>query len=864
MVTPPPPHLCNVLERLHDAVPAGSEWKACCPAHDDRKASLTVGLGDTGKVVLHCHAGCSFEAILSALGLTAEELRGETSWQMSPPHQTRSKSSSASASPATPRRLVAAYDYMDESGTLLFQALRYDPKDFRQRRPDGAGGWIYNLQDVRRVLYRLPELLAGIQGGETVFLVEGEKDADTLRSLGLCATCNPQGAGKWRPEYSEALRGAKVVLLPDNDDPGRSHVAKAGASLQGVAASIQLLELPNLPEKGDVSDWLTAGGTKDALVELGSVAPPFEAKPKRSEKPSRGQRRGGAGGGEDEEPSTAQQLVLIGRQAERFRSIGDDQAFARFSIGQAKNGGPAPHRETWPIRSRAFREWLARQFYEETERVPNSQATEDALRVLEGDCRFEGEGHTMEVRVALDPQDRQTVWIDLADDCWRALRVTSSGWQVVNDPPILFRRYGLANPQAVPISGGSIERLRDYLNIRDEEAWVQLVVWLVASFLPHIAHPVLVVHGEQGCAKSTLMRLLSALIDPSKTPLRVEPRDVGEWVQSGQHSWLITLDNVSKLPPWLSDAICRAVTGEGFTKRQLYTDGEDVIITFRRVVALTGIEVVAQRADLLDRSILLALSPILPDKRRSETDVLNDFEQARPALLGALLDILSKVLAILPGVKLDRLPRMADFARVGVAVERALGWPEDTFLRAYAANVAAQHEEALEASPFALALRTFMQNRQEWTGTATDLLKVLEPFRSASDAAREWPKNGRGASGQLKRLAPNLRAIGLDYYQHRNESARQFTLHKIALAESAGNFASGSSFASFRSQNSMTQMTQSGFSMTQMTQNEAEMTQMRDRQAFASCPFRSQNDANDANDATEPYLSDEDEEEEII
>ena len=835
-----PAHLERVLSRLQGVKPTDSGWQALCPAHDDRKASLTVSLGDDGRILLYCHAGCDFEKVRAATGLTLEELRMPSATSGS------FRGDSPVAKPSGPRSLVATYDYRDEQGVLLFQALRYDPKGFSQRRPDGTGGWINDVQGVRRVLYRLPELLAGIERGETVYLVEGEKDVENLRTHGLCATCNAGGAGKWRPEYSKALRGAKVVLLPDNDEAGRAHVAKAGASLQGVAATIQMLALPNLPEKGDVSDWLAAGGTAAALVELVGAAPAFEPKQSGSEKPSRGPRRSG---GEDDEPSTAQQLVLIGRQTERFRSTGDDQAFARFTIA-GKTGGTLPHKETWPIRSRAFREWLARQFYEQTERVPNSQATEDALRVLEGDCRFEGEGHTLEVRVALDPQDRLTVWLDLADDGWRALRVTSSGWQIVNEPPILFRRYSLANPQAEPTSGGSIETLRDFLNIRDQDAWVQLVVWLVASLLPNIAHPVLVVHGEQGCAKSTLMRLLSALIDPSKTPLRVEPRDVGEWVQTGQHSWLITLDNVSKLPPWLSDAICRAVTGEGFTKRQLYTDGEDVIITFRRVMALTGIEVVAQRADLLDRSILLALSPILPDKRRSETNVLHDFEEARPAILGALLDILSKVLAILPSVKLERSPRMADFARVGVAVECVLGWPQDTFLRAYAANVAAQHEEALEASPFALALRTFMQDRQEWTGTATNLLKVLDEFKSAPDTARAWPKDGRGVSSQLKRLAPNLRAIGLDYSQHRSGSARQFTLYKIALPDGTGDFASQPSFASFRSQNDVTQ-TRDG-----VTQNEQ-------YSEFASRPIRSQDDDSDANDADEHDLSDE-EDEEII
>ena len=153
-----------------------------------------------------------------------------------------------------------------------------------------------------------------------------------------------------------------------------------------------------------------------------------------------------------------------------------------------------------------------------------------------------------------------------------------------------------------------------FLNLRDDNVWYLLVAWLVAALMPDIAHPVLVIHGEQGSAKSTMLRLLGSLVDPSKTPLRTEPRDIGEWVQIADHSHLVALDNVSHLPGWLSDAICRAVTGDGFTKRQLYSDNDDVILMFRRVIALTGIEVVAQRSDLLDRSILLPLIPIAPEQ----------------------------------------------------------------------------------------------------------------------------------------------------------------------------------------------------------------------------------------------------------
>jgi hypothetical protein len=183
------------------------------------------------------------------------------------------------------RRIVATYDYTDERGTLLYQVVRYDPKDFRQRRPDGKGGWTWSLGDVRRVLYRLPQLVESAADGRPVFIVEGEKDADNLAGLGLVATTCAMGAGKWRPEYGEALAGRSVVILPDNDEPGRAHAEAVLRALEPVAASVKVLRLAGLPPKGDVSDWLAAGGTKEELLTLAlrmecdDTAPPGDSPP---------------------------------------------------------------------------------------------------------------------------------------------------------------------------------------------------------------------------------------------------------------------------------------------------------------------------------------------------------------------------------------------------------------------------------------------------------------------------------------------------------------------------------------------------------------------------------------------------------
>jgi hypothetical protein len=238
----------------------GRETRFLCPAHDDHHPSARWNPEKKTWVCDACRVGGGWVDLSKRLGL-----------ELSPPISDR---------------IVARYPYHDEQGRLLFEVVRFDPKDFRQRRPDGAGGWAYSLNGTRRVLYNLPRVLAAVAAGETIWLVEGEKDGDTLIERGLVATTNPGGAGKWRDEYSETLRGARVVILPDNDDSGRQHAQKVAQHLQGVAAEVRILELQGLPEKGDVSDWIREReedgkdheSTRATLEYLASTAPVVSAR----------------------------------------------------------------------------------------------------------------------------------------------------------------------------------------------------------------------------------------------------------------------------------------------------------------------------------------------------------------------------------------------------------------------------------------------------------------------------------------------------------------------------------------------------------------------------------------------------------
>lgn len=223
-------------------------WECRCPAHDDRRASLSVAEGEGGRVLIRCHAGCGFADILAALDLKPADLFPDGPRRNGNGHRQQA-------------RIVATYPYTDANGKKVFEVVRFEPKDFRQRKPNGE----WNLRGVERVLYRLPAVLKTASEGGTVYLAEGEKDVDRLVGLGVCATTAPQGAGKWKPGYTDSLRGAEVVVLPDNDAAGEQHAEAVAKALHEAGVAVKVVRLPGLPAKGDVSDWLDAGGTLDQL-----------------------------------------------------------------------------------------------------------------------------------------------------------------------------------------------------------------------------------------------------------------------------------------------------------------------------------------------------------------------------------------------------------------------------------------------------------------------------------------------------------------------------------------------------------------------------------------------------------------------
>ena len=457
----------------------------------------------------------------------------------------------------------------------------------------------------------------------------------------------------------------------------------------------------------------------------------------------------------------AELLIALAEEATLFHTP-DRGAYADINV----NG----HRETWPVRKKDFKEWLSRQFYIATDGgAANSEAKQSALDVIEAKARFAAPERTIFTRVGgLDGK----LYLDLADERWRAIEISPTGWRIIDNPPVRFRRTGGMMALPDPQPGGSIESLRPFLNIQSTSDFVLIVAWMLAALRDDGPYPVLAVAGEQGSAKSTFSAMLRKLIDPNTTPLRTLPRNDQDLFIAATNGHILVFDNVSGLTPYISDTLSRLATGGGFAKRQLYTDGDEVLFNDDRPILLNGIDDVVTRPDLADRAIFITLPPILEEWRRPEKELLAAFEKERPQILGALLDAVVKGLKMLPQTRLTRHPRMADFALFVTACEPAL-WDEGTFERAYTANRDEAVDSVIEGDPVASAICSLMTGRAEWEGTVSELMDILsKEVGETVSQSKAWPASPRALSSRLIRAATVLRARGIDTVRIKTGHAR--------------------------------------------------------------------------------------------
>jgi hypothetical protein len=410
------------------------------------------------------------------------------------------------------------------------------------------------------------------------------------------------------------------------------------------------------------------------------------------------------------------------------------------------------------------------QFYLSAGHTISDRAISDALGVLEGKALHDGnEPEAVHLRVA---EHGGRIYLFLADQSHTVIEIDTEGWRVCPEPPVNFVKPKGMNAMPLPQKGGTFDLFRKYLNLSDTDL-VLALAWMTAALRPVGPYPVLNLNSEQGSGKTTATRVLKRLVDPTESEDRAEPRASKDMMIAANNEHVLAWDNLSHLPTWCSDALCRIATGSSSTFRKLFMDVDEIIIKVQRPQILNGIGEVATRADLLERSLMLRPRAIPKDKRRPEDGFWAEFEQDRAKLLGFLLTSVSTALRNLRQVTLLELPRMADFANWSVAAEPAWGIPEGSFLEAYQGNQAEAQDIALESSSVAQAVLAMIETEGCYTGQPQEALKKLatyaDPDGKVGDVPvffnrpPDWPRDGRGLTNELKRLAPVLRSYGIDY-----------------------------------------------------------------------------------------------------
>jgi hypothetical protein len=489
--------------------------------------------------------------------------------------------------------------------------------------------------------------------------------------------------------------------------------------------------------------------------------------------------------------SAATEVVELAELFEFFHDP-QDRPFARLEL----NG----HVEVWPVESAKFKKLVARMYYQQRKKAINRNALTDAITTLAGRACHDSKEEPVFMRVA---EHNESILIDLCDKQWRVVEVTPDGWQILDKSPVAFVRTGsmqsLPEPQR---EGGSIESLWELLNVTKEQRP------LVAGALLNFFHPdgpyfVLNFVGEQGTAKTCAARIVRQLVDPNENPLRSPPKEERDLIAQAASNRCVALDNLSSLPAWLSDAICRLSTGGGHSARTLYTDLEEISLAIKRPVILNGIEDVATRPDLAERALQIELEVIRDEKRISEKELWRRFDNQAPLIFSAILDGLICALRELPKItdRFKSLPRMADAALFATAGETAFGFKPGAFMAAYRRNLDEGAVASLEAHPVGLAILELLKKESEFSGAPAKLLEKLNGVVTEDQRhGRNWPANTRALGHCLRRLAPALRRAGIDYQRPRKAGQRIIQMRKVA--DKTSQTSSSSQATAFSSQGS--------------------------------------------------------------
>jgi hypothetical protein len=429
------------------------------------------------------------------------------------------------------------------------------------------------------------------------------------------------------------------------------------------------------------------------------------------------------------------------------------------------------HLEHHPLKAKAIRLWLSSLMYEQEGRSPGSQATQDAIAVLEGKALFEGQELEVYVRVA-PYEDR--VYVDLCSVDWNYVEIRANGWRIVKEAPVRFRRPKSMKPLPMPVPSGKWEDFRELINAADKCTWILIISWLIQAFWPKGPYAHLNFTGEQGSGKTMVQKMCKCAVDPSATVLRRPPKDERDLMIAASNERVPSFDNLSGMPRHLSDAFCGLSTGLALATRSLYTDAEEAFMVAKRPCIMNGIDTLTHRGDLLDRTITAELLRIKKVDRKLEKKIMAAFQKIRPQLLGLILDATATGLKREADVTEENLPRMADFCQWVMACEPALPWKPSEFMNAYVGQAEDALTVLVESDKFAiavyqLALSLSLEKEEKdriFEDSATDLLEMLNKrasiYPNDTHIPKGWPKSAGALSNHLHRVAPALRSKGVE------------------------------------------------------------------------------------------------------
>lgn len=443
--------------------------------------------------------------------------------------------------------------------------------------------------------------------------------------------------------------------------------------------------------------------------------------------------------------------ILIGLIESQAHIFKDDGGTVYADV--ERNG----HRNTWSVDSGAFHNWLNLAYWNAKNAAPGRDALIAALKIVQ--AKADNHAPTFDVFIRVG-QYIDKLYVDLCDDAHRAIEIDNNGWRIVHDPPCRFLRYPGMLSLPEPKRGGSINDLRQFMNM-DDDQFVLVVGFLLNALRPDGPYFALSLSGEEGSAKSYATTVLRDLIDPNDIPLTSPPKNTDDLWARAKHSHMLAFDNLSRLSPDMSDAICRLAIMAGDSKRGLYTNNDEVSFKASLPIILNGIDDMIERGDLGDRSIDLQLTRIADDHRRTQEELDAAFIQKQPYILGALCDAIVVGLKTLPTLELKELPRMADSAKWIIACEDAL-FDAGSFMNAYKASHRTTMETVLDSDLAGVAMLNVLA-QADIKGTANDILQLLKfqtDYITQSD--RRWPKTAKAMGGVLRRLANAFREQGFE------------------------------------------------------------------------------------------------------